>query len=185
MLIAANKPTSRAWTKRTCSSTQGHPTRPSAAANACAAGVDVLRAASSRITSIEPIPCSSPVSVVRWDCVDVGRTAAAVTPDPFIKPCEPTLRDRLSKGEGWLYEVKFDGYRVQIHKTGSSITLYMHNGAAALSAAHLAAARLRPPVHQRIIDAELVHVEGFGSCTGLCTIASRTICCCGASTRWR
>jgi ATP-dependent DNA ligase len=26
----------------------------------------------------------------------------------FIPPCEPTLRDRLPKGEGWLYEVKFD-----------------------------------------------------------------------------
>lgn len=47
-----------------------------------------------------------------------------MTPLPFIKPCEPTLRDRLPKGEGWLYEVKFDGYRVQVHKAGSSITLY-------------------------------------------------------------
>ena len=36
----------------------------------------------------------------------------------FIRPCEPTLRDRLPKGEGWLYEVKFDGYRMQVHKAG-------------------------------------------------------------------
>jgi hypothetical protein len=34
---------------------------------------------------------------------------------PFIPPCEPTLRDRLPKGEGWLYEAKFDGYRLLIH----------------------------------------------------------------------
>jgi len=38
----------------------------------------------------------------------------------FIPPCEPTLRDRLPKGEGWLYEVKFDGYRMQVHKAGAT-----------------------------------------------------------------
>jgi len=32
----------------------------------------------------------------------------------FIPPCEPTLRDRLPKGEGWFYEVKHDGYRLQV-----------------------------------------------------------------------
>jgi bifunctional non-homologous end joining protein LigD len=85
-----------------------------------------------------------------------------VTPDPFIKPCEPTLRDRLPKGEGWLYEVKFDGYRVQIHKTGSSITLYMHNGADWTERfPHLAAALISLPCASAIIDAELVHVDGF------------------------
>jgi len=39
------------------------------------------------------------------------------------------VRDRLPKGEGWLYEVKFDGYRMRAHKTGNSITLYTRNGA--------------------------------------------------------
>src|SRR5689334_18239022 len=48
---------------------------------------------------------------------------------PFIPPCEPTLRDRLPKGEGWRYEVKFDGYRMQIHKAGRAVTLYTRNGA--------------------------------------------------------
>ena len=47
----------------------------------------------------------------------------------FILPCEPTLRDRLPKGEGWLYEVKFDGYRMQVHKAGGHITLFTRNGA--------------------------------------------------------
>ena len=31
----------------------------------------------------------------------------------FIPPCEPTFRVRLPKGEGWVYEVKFDGYRTK------------------------------------------------------------------------
>ena len=47
----------------------------------------------------------------------------------FIPSCEPTLRDRLPKGEGWLYEVKFDGYRLQVHKAGRTVMLYTRNGA--------------------------------------------------------
>jgi ATP-dependent DNA ligase len=45
----------------------------------------------------------------------------------FIPPCEPTLRDRLPKGEGWCDEVKHDGYRLQVRKAGRMITLYTSN----------------------------------------------------------
>jgi len=31
-------------------------------------------------------------------------------------------------GDGWLHEVKFDGYRVQAHKIGSRVVLYSRNG---------------------------------------------------------
>ena len=41
----------------------------------------------------------------------------------FIPPCEPTLRDRLPKGAGWLYEVKFDGYRAIAIKTRGQMRL--------------------------------------------------------------
>jgi bifunctional non-homologous end joining protein LigD len=79
----------------------------------------------------------------------------------FIQPCEPTLRDRLPKGEGWLYEVKFDGYRMQIHKEGRIVTLYTRNGADWTERfPHLAAALISIP-GSAIIDAELVHVDGF------------------------
>ena len=47
----------------------------------------------------------------------------------FIPSCEPTLRDRLPKGEGWFYEVKHDGYRLQVRKASQTITLYTRNGA--------------------------------------------------------
>jgi len=79
----------------------------------------------------------------------------------FIPPCEPTLRDRLPKGEGWLYEVKFDGYRMQVHKAGPTITLYTRNGADWTERfPHLAAALASIP-GSAIIDAELVHNDGF------------------------
>jgi bifunctional non-homologous end joining protein LigD len=79
----------------------------------------------------------------------------------FIPPCEPTLRDRLPKGAGWLYEVKFDGYRMQVHKAGRAITLYTRNGADWTERfPHLVAALASIP-GSAIIDAELVHNAGF------------------------
>jgi bifunctional non-homologous end joining protein LigD len=80
----------------------------------------------------------------------------------FIPPCIPTLRDRLPKGEGWLFEVKFDGYRVQVHKAGHRITLYTRNGADWTSRfPHLAADLTSLPCALAIIDAELLHMDGF------------------------
>ena len=31
-------------------------------------------------------------------------------------------------GDGWVHEVKFDGYRVQAHKVGTRVVLYSRNG---------------------------------------------------------
>jgi bifunctional non-homologous end joining protein LigD len=31
-------------------------------------------------------------------------------------------------GDGWQHEVKFDGYRVQVHKVGSRVIIYSRNG---------------------------------------------------------
>jgi bifunctional non-homologous end joining protein LigD len=87
---------------------------------------------------------------------------AVLRPLAFISPCEPTLRDRLPKGEGWFYEVKFDGYRMQIHKNGRSVTLYMRNGADWTERfPNLAASLTSLACGSAVIDAELVHVDGF------------------------
>ena len=65
------------------------------------------------------------------------------------------------KGEGWRYEVKFDGYRMQVHKAGQAVTLYTRNGADWTERfPHLAAALGSIP-GSAIIDAELVHADGF------------------------
>jgi bifunctional non-homologous end joining protein LigD len=81
---------------------------------------------------------------------------------PFIVPCLPILHERLPKGEGWVYEVKFDGYRFQIHKAGDAITLYTRNGADWTERfPHLASSLTSLPCRSAIIDAEFVHVDGF------------------------
>jgi len=46
----------------------------------------------------------------------------------FIPPCSPIRAKEVPTGDGWLHEVKFDGYRVQVHKLGSRVTIYSRNG---------------------------------------------------------
>jgi ATP dependent DNA ligase domain len=46
----------------------------------------------------------------------------------FIQPCSPVLPKAVPAGDNWRHEVKFDGFRVQIHKLGDQIELYSRNG---------------------------------------------------------
>jgi bifunctional non-homologous end joining protein LigD len=45
-------------------------------------------------------------------------------PSEFIIPCSPTLRARSPTGDAWLHEIKFDGWRIQLHKRGRDVALY-------------------------------------------------------------
>jgi bifunctional non-homologous end joining protein LigD len=66
------------------------------------------------------------------------------------------------KGEGWMYEVKFDGYRMQVHKAEGSIRLCTRRGADWTERfPQIAAALTSLPCKSAIIDAELVHPNGF------------------------
>src|SRR5437764_226601 len=40
----------------------------------------------------------------------------------------PTLKKEPPAGLGWTHEVKFDGFRIQIHKDGSDVALYSRSG---------------------------------------------------------
>jgi ATP-dependent DNA ligase len=51
-----------------------------------------------------------------------------VTAFRFIQPCNPIRGKEVPAGDGWLHEVKFDGYRVQVHKVGSRVIIYSRNG---------------------------------------------------------
>jgi bifunctional non-homologous end joining protein LigD len=46
----------------------------------------------------------------------------------FIEPCDPTLREKPPRGEGWVYEIKADGYRAQLHFKEGRATLYSRTG---------------------------------------------------------
>ena len=53
---------------------------------------------------------------------------AAVSEFRVIQPCSPVPAKSVPAGDGWVHEVKFDGYRVQAHKVGSRVTLFSRNG---------------------------------------------------------
>jgi len=74
----------------------------------------------------------------------------------FIEPCDPTLSEHPPTGDSWLYEIKADGYRAQVH-LGSKVTVYSRRGldwTRQFGAIADAAARLR--VHDAVFDGEAV-----------------------------
>ena len=83
--------------------------------------------------------------------------------NPFIVPCLPTLRKEPPDGPQWLHEVKFDGWRVQLHKTSRGATVYTKNGNDfTWRFPTIAAAVLALPVHSAIIDGELTACDEHG-----------------------
>jgi ATP-dependent DNA ligase len=47
-----------------------------------------------------------------------------VTTFRFIPPCSPIRAKEVPAGDGWLHEVKFNGFRVQAHKVGTRVVIY-------------------------------------------------------------
>lgn len=75
----------------------------------------------------------------------------------------PTLAKELPEGPGWLHEVKFDGWRAQVHVEQGEATLYSKSGADYTKRFR----SLRPlissiAVKSAIIDCELVACDEAG-----------------------
>jgi bifunctional non-homologous end joining protein LigD len=49
-------------------------------------------------------------------------------PTRVIAPCLPTKTDKLPPGDGWLHEIKHDGFRIIARKTGAQVRLYSRPG---------------------------------------------------------
>lgn len=46
----------------------------------------------------------------------------------FIKPQLATLKSKAPSGDQWLHEIKYDGYRIQIHVNTGRKKAYTRNG---------------------------------------------------------
>ena len=67
-------------------------------------------------------------------------------------------------GDLWKHEVKFDGYRVQIHKTDNRVTLFSRTGNDFTTKyASIASAVAKIPVRTLILDAELTALTLTGA----------------------
>ena len=73
----------------------------------------------------------------------------------FIKPQLATLKSKAPKGEQWLHEIKFDGYRIQVHINSGRKKVYTRNGLDWTKRFSTIAGALDIP-GQAIIDGEVV-----------------------------
>ncbi|OPY97968.1 DNA ligase [Bradyrhizobium sacchari] len=46
----------------------------------------------------------------------------------FIEPALATSVERVPSGERWIHEIKFDGYRVQVHLANDAVIVYTRRG---------------------------------------------------------
>jgi bifunctional non-homologous end joining protein LigD len=82
----------------------------------------------------------------------------------FIEPCLPTLAKEPPAGPGWVHEVKFDGYRLQLHKEGKDVVLLSKNGNDFTSRfPEIAKAASLIPTKSVILDCELTACADDGT----------------------
>ena len=46
----------------------------------------------------------------------------------FIEPALATSVEKVPSGDRWLHEIKFDGYRVQLHIANDDIKIFTRRG---------------------------------------------------------
>jgi bifunctional non-homologous end joining protein LigD len=83
--------------------------------------------------------------------------------NPFIEPSLPVLKREPPKGDQWLHEVKFDGFRAQLHKAGDEVAIFTRRGNDYTR--RFPAIRdslIALPTHSAIIDAEIVICDSDG-----------------------
>jgi bifunctional non-homologous end joining protein LigD len=49
-------------------------------------------------------------------------------PPGFVVPCQPTLAHKVPAGDGWIHELKHDGFRILAFKDGDTVRLWSRNG---------------------------------------------------------
>ena len=98
---------------------------------------------------------------------------------PFIAPALPKLRASPPTGDGWSYELKFDGYRVQLHKAGLSSAIYGRNGGDFTRRFPAVAAAVPGlPTKSCVIDGELIAAGRHGQPDFLALLHGRHVPTC-------
>src|ERR1035437_308631 len=93
---------------------------------------------------------------------DFPGARAGPMPD-FVEPMKATLADRPFIDPDWLFELKWDGYRVQAHVRDGRVALYTRRG---LDAAEYFPELAGPPswidAREAILDGEVVALKDTG-----------------------
>jgi bifunctional non-homologous end joining protein LigD len=88
----------------------------------------------------------------------VAKSAARHSALPaFIEPCLATLAEKTPDGDGWIHEIKFDGYRIQARLDRGKVKLLTRSGLDwTMKFPTIAAAIAKLLAHAALIDGELV-----------------------------
>ena len=63
------------------------------------------------------------IPAVRWN-----NSSRVIAAPGFIEPCLPTVTTRAPGGELRLHEIKHDGYRLMVRRTGDNVRIYTRRG---------------------------------------------------------
>src|SRR5262245_51334554 len=89
---------------------------------------------------------------------------AALATMNFIQPMLPTLRKEPPAHPMWSHEVKFDGYRIQIHKEDKDVALFSKNGNDFTQRyTTITAAVAKLPTKAVVLDGELTVCDEHGN----------------------
>jgi bifunctional non-homologous end joining protein LigD len=97
----------------------------------------------------------------------------------FIPPALATLRSSPPAGEKWQYELKFDGWRVQLHKAGATAVAFGKNGGDLTRRFPTIVTAVRElPVRSCPIDGELIAAGAEGQPDFLALLHGRHVPVC-------
>ncbi len=81
----------------------------------------------------------------------------------FIVPSQPVLRKQSPSGPQWIHEVKFDGWRAQLHKAGEEVVIFTRKSNDYTKRfPSIRNSVLSLPAASAIIDAEIVACDSSG-----------------------
>jgi bifunctional non-homologous end joining protein LigD len=90
---------------------------------------------------------------------DLTRTTERQEFPGFIEPMKATLADKAFSREDWIYEMKFDGYRIIATKNDDDLHLYSRNGNDLTHRFPLVAGELSEINAAYVIDGEVCYME--------------------------
>lgn len=109
---------------------------------------------------------AEPAAILRVDGMDVSRidlTGAIPAPLPReVKPMLATLTDEPFDREGWLFEIKWDGYRAVAELGGGEVLLYSRNMLSYNERYESIVRDLRTLEFDAVIDGEVVVLDEAG-----------------------
>lgn len=91
------------------------------------------------------------------------RRARKTAPPNFIEPALATLVEAPPEADGWIFEIKYDGYRAEIAADGGEVRIYARSGLDWTARyPPIAAAAEALGLDRALLDSEIVALDGSG-----------------------